>query len=260
MALSKTHPAKNFDSGRLSHAYIAPGGCAEMIAMAAVCSGSGAKPCMRCAHCNKASHGIHPDITTVSKPENKREIVVEQIRELKRDVIVVPNEAEKKAYIIDGADLMNASAQNAFLQILEEPPAHAVFVLKTGAPDKLLPTVRSRCVELRADSLAEAPDASSAGSADGFFTALRRGNASLAAFMFQLEKLDKEQFSAFLAAARIQAAEELKAAAARGEPAMCETLSRAERILADASEYLALNVGVGHISGMICAVVLTPTP
>jgi len=256
MALTESSHPTNFDSGRLSHAYIAAGGNAEMVAMATVCSGNGAKPCMDCTHCRKASHGIHPDIMIIVKPENKREILVEQIRELKKDVIVVPNEARKKAYIVNDADLMNDNAQNAFLQILEEPPSHAVFILKSDAPDKLLPTVRSRCVELKAGIDAEVPDATSAEIADRFFTALGQGKTSLAAFMFQLEKLDKEQFSAFLSTSRRQAAEELKAATLRGEIAKCETLSHAELILAEASEFLDFNVGVGHISGLICATMI----
>ena len=246
------HPL-NFDSERLSHAYVVAGSFADTLAMAAVCSGRGARPCMECAHCNKASHGRHPDIMTISKPANKREILVEQIRELKRDVIVVPNEAEKKAYIIDGADLMNVNAQNAFLQILEEPPSHAVFILQSDAPDKLLPTVRSRCVELKTRVEEEAQDAAAVDAANGFFNALRQGNASLMAFSFQLDKLNKAQFSAFLARSREQAAEELKAALARGEMELCEAISRAERVFAEAGGFLDLNVGVGHISGFICA-------
>ena len=263
MPLSEPSHPENFDSGRLSHAYIAAGSFAETLAMAAVCSGSASKPCMTCVHCKKAANSIHPDITIVGKPENKREILIEQIRHLKRDVIIVPNEAEKKAYVIDGADLMNDNAQNAFLQILEEPPPHVVFVLKTDSPDKLLPTVRSRCVEIKNAIVKDAPDAETINYANDFLTALKQGNASLAAFMFQLEKLDKMQFSSFLAASRELAAEELRQAATVGETALCETLSKTERVLALADEFLEFNVGVGHISGLICAslmVISDPRP
>ena len=244
-----------FDSGRLSHAYIVSGGMAKTLAMATVCSGNGKKPCMECVHCNKSLRGVHPDISIIDRLENKREIVVDQIRGLKRDVIVVPNESEKKAYIINNADMMNINAQNAFLRILEEPPEHAVFILETDTAAELLPTVRSRCVELKSIIEGMPPSTAIIDMTDEFFSALRRGNAALVEFMFRLETLDKDQFTAFIAAAREQAAEELKTALIeeRGKEERGNTLSRAERVLEKAGEYLDFNVSTGHISGMICA-------
>jgi len=257
MPFSETHPPMNFDSGRLSHAYIAAGSFADVLARAAVCSGSGSRPCNVCAHCNKASRGIHPDITTIGKTENKREIIVEQIRGLKRDVIIVPNESDKKVYIINDADTMNINAQNAFLRILEEPPGHSVFILRTNAPDKLLPTVRSRCVELKS-AVKETPPISAAAAemANAFFSAIQHGTISLTEFMFKLDKLDKEQISEFITAARKQASEDTKMAVNRGETATCKALLHAEQTLAQANEYLEFNVGVGHISGLICAAMM----
>ena len=248
----------NFDGNKLSHAYIVSGDIADTLAMAAVCSGGGEKPCMNCIHCSKASRGIHPDIAIIDKRENKREIVIEQIREIKRDVIVVPNESEKKAYIINNAELMNANAQNAFLRILEEPPSHAVFILRTDFPAELLPTVRSRCVELKFRIDDSPADATILDIVSDFFSAMRLGNDSLIEFMYQLERLDKEQLAGFLTAARGQAAAELKAStlkagAADSDTAEREYLSRAERVLAKAGEFLDFNVSVGHISGLICA-------
>ena len=241
-----------FDGERLSHAYIAGGGMADAIAMAAVCSGKGARPCMGCAHCGKASRGVHTDITVIDKLEGKREILVEQIRELKRDVIVVPGEAAKKAYIINSAETMNKAAQNAFLQMLEEPPSHAVFILRTENPAALLRTVRSRCVELKARPDAGSGEAGAEGVAAGFFSALEGGNVELARFMFRLEKMDREEFAAFLGAARGQAAEMLRAAPAKTSIPR-DVLARSERVLFRAGEYLDLNVGSGHIAGMLIA-------
>ena len=258
----------NINSDRLSHAYIVEGGLADALAMAVVCSGQGkAKPCLNCAHCDKAARRIHPDVTFVDKLADKREIVIEQIRELKKDVIVVPNEADKKAYLINDADLMNRNAQNAFLQILEEPPKHAVFILKTDNPAELLPTVRSRCVHLKARAEIEHTIADGAASTNAasdmaakFITALQGGNARIAAFMFQLEKLDKDVLSGFIEAAREQIACELKPASSEAVPpsdrknkASPEKLAQAERTLVKAREMLDLNVSAGHISGMICA-------
>ena len=249
---------------RLSHAYIAGGGVADVIAAAAVCSGSGARPCMACAHCGKASRGVHPDVFTLEKLPDKREIVVDQIRELKKDVIVIPCEARKKAYIISDADLMNTSAQNAFLQVLEEPPSHAVFILKTDNPAQLLPTVRSRCVELKAAGGSDAviADGAKQGCADivdGFYSAIDSGSLALTKFMFRLEKLEKDAFTEFLTIARDQSSVRLKALACEiGMPEpeknkRCMKLSRCEELLVRAGEMLDLNVNTGHISGMLCA-------
>ena len=255
------------DGGRLSHAYIANGTQADMIAMAAVCSGRGMKPCMNCIHCGKVSRQVHPDVITIEKLQDKREIAVDQIREIKKDVIVIPCESDKKVYIVNDADLMNRNAQNAFLQLLEEPPAHAVFVLKTENPSQLLPTVRSRCVEVKTRiepdpeyRVAEDQDAGNRGAADlghEFFPALKSGNASLVALMFRLEKLDKDHFAAFLAAARKQASEELSGCTGGGSGIPGPVVSRAERLLIKAGEMLDLNVNTGHISGMICANLLS---
>jgi hypothetical protein len=195
----------------------------------------------------------------VDKLPDKREILIEQIRELKKDVIVVPNEAKKKAYIIYNADSMNANAQNAFLQILEEPPAHAVFILCTENSIALLPTVRSRCIDIKAGKEADTSGSVAADTsdiADAFLKALECGNAALTAFMFRLDKLDKNAFSAFLAAARGLVAARLRAAASGGIETTNDLFSRTERILVKAGEMLDLNVSPVHISGMICASLL----
>lgn len=239
---------------RLSHAYIASGALADALAMAVVCSGTGAsRPCMNCKHCGKASRRIHPDIAFIDKYPDKQIINVDQIRELKQDAFIIPIESEKKAYIINNADLMNASAQNAFLQILEEPPSHSVFILSTENPTMLLPTVRSRCVPLTASPSREAPDTLSGEMADEFFSALEKGNVPLAAFMFRLEKLDKAQFAGFIEAARGRAITKLRDAST-GESAIHQKiLAKAEETLIKAGEMLDLNVNTGHISGLICA-------
>ena len=257
MSSNDANPLINIDGDRMSHAYIVGGGQTDALAMAAVCSGHGSKkPCMACTSCNKASRHIHPDITVIDKQSDKREIVVDQIRKLKKDVIIVPTESEKKAYIINDAELMNINAQNAFLQILEEPPSHAMFILSTETPAALLPTVRSRCVELKARFEAQEPDSVAAEMANELFSAMERGNISLAKFMFRLEKLDKDMFGKFLNTAQEQAAMRLRGAvnAVSGVPR--ETIALTGRTLGKAKDMLDLNVNVGHISGLICATLI----
>ena len=142
-----------FDSMRLSHAYIAGGDMAEILAMAAVCSGGGARPCRSCLHCDKASRGLHPDIVRVDPLGSKRDISVDQIRELKKDAYLIPGEASMKAFIIN-ADAASVASQNILLKILEEPPANTIFIMQTDNPATLLPTVRSRYIEMKARSAA----------------------------------------------------------------------------------------------------------
>jgi len=242
------------DNGRLSHAYIAAPSLAESIAMAAVCSAqSGAKPCKICINCSKASRGIHPDIIYMHKPDGKREIVVDQIRDLKKNSIVVPNDADKKVYVVKDANLMNDKAQNACLQLLEEPPSHAVFILSTESPAALLDTIRSRCVELKSPPQPDTANHQADAIADEFFTALESGNMALASFMFTLEKLDKDAMSNFLACAKAQTALRLKTAGNGTQGIMHKKLSKAGLLLTKAGEMLDFNVASGHISGMLCA-------
>lgn len=151
----------------LSHAYIVASQSEEArnravleIAGAAVCSGSGMKPCGTCRDCRKVRAGVHPDIIHVrretdDKGKQKREIRVDQVREMTGQAQIMPNEADGKAFIIHEAETMNPNAQNALLKLLEEPPKGVVLILSTEAPAMLLPTIRSRCIELNVNQ--EAP-------------------------------------------------------------------------------------------------------
>ena len=135
----------------LSHAYLITGGggdsraaFAGRLAAAYLCEGD-APPCGRCRACRKVGKGSHPDLSRTAPPPDKAEITVEQIRSLRADAYVRPNEGRRKVYVIDPADAMNPAAQNALLKVLEEGPAYAAFLLVSDRPGKLLDTVRSRC-------------------------------------------------------------------------------------------------------------------
>ena len=135
----------------LSHAYLITGGggdsravFAGRLAAAYLCEGD-APPCGRCRACRKVGKGSHPDLSRTAPPPDKAEITVEQIRGLRADAYVRPNEGRRKVYVIDPADAMNPAAQNALLKVLEEGPAYAAFLLVSDRPGKLLDTVRSRC-------------------------------------------------------------------------------------------------------------------
>ena len=152
----------------LSHAYIAASLSEEVrnrtvnvLAAAAVCAADNNQPCGVCRDCRKASNGVHPDIIHISretddKGKQKKEIRVDQVREMIGQAQIMPNEANGKAFVIHEAELMNTQAQNALLKLLEEPPRGVVLILSTATPTMLLETVRSRCVELTAND--DAPE------------------------------------------------------------------------------------------------------
>ena len=139
----------------LSHAYILSGAegsgrhtLARLLAMGMLCTSQGERPCGRCGPCGKVFRGIHPDVSVISGPGERKPIAVDQVRALRSDAYIRPNEGERKIYLLEGADQMNASAQNAMLKLLEEGPAYAVFFLLANNSGGLLQTVRSRCEEL----------------------------------------------------------------------------------------------------------------
>lgn len=143
------------EEGRgLSHAYIISGPAgsgrhtlARILAAAMMCTGKN-HPCGQCAPCKKVFGNIHPDVNIISGSSESKPISVDQIRALRSDAHIRPNEGERKVYLLEGADQMNTSAQNAMLKLLEEGPSYAAFFLLAENSGGLLQTVRSRCEEL----------------------------------------------------------------------------------------------------------------
>jgi DNA polymerase III delta prime subunit len=206
------------DSERIPHACLICASSAEAaldkareLASRAVCSGTGLlKPCGACRDCRKVAAGIHPDVITLTraaddKGRQKQNITVDQIRALSADAIVLPNEAKRKVYIIDGAETMNPAAQNAALKLLEEPPAHVVFLLCTQRPMQLLETVRSRCamVKLKGAEDEAGPDEAAMELAAGYLKAVNtRDEAQIFRWCAQNEGIDAQTMGDFLTALR----------------------------------------------------------
>lgn len=141
----KTRLCSMIDEGRLPHAIVIEGPpgsgkktLARIIAKVAACTGDNA-PCGNCSSCLAEDN---PDITTVV-PE-KAEIRVADIRTVRNDAYILPNQSKKRVFIIPEAQNMNAQAQNALLKVLEEPPDSAMFILTCEYTRQLLPTVVSR--------------------------------------------------------------------------------------------------------------------
>ena len=140
--------------GHISHFYLLSGPegsgkktLARLLSAAILCRSSGPRPCMECIACRKVLDGNHPDCITVDDPE-KKTVTVKMVREAREDMFIRPNESDHKIYLIPRAQEMRMEAQNALLKVLEEPPKYGVFLLLTDNPDKMLPTIRSRCTEL----------------------------------------------------------------------------------------------------------------
>ena len=143
---------------RVSHFYLISGPAgsgkktlARLLAAAILCKGRD-RPCGVCGPCRKAMKDEHPDFITVTDPEHKN-VAVKIVRQVRDDVFIRPNESDYKIYLI--AQDLGLEGQNALLKILEEPPKYGVFMLLTDNPEKLLPTVRSRCTELALTAVPE---------------------------------------------------------------------------------------------------------
>ena len=152
----KQNLVKSLHSGRISHFYLISGPqgsgkktLAQLLGQAILCQGRD-KPCGSCPACRKVLHHNHPDFITVTDPEHKN-VAVKIVRDIREDVFIRPNEADFKVYLFP-QDL-GIEGQNALLKILEEPPSYGVFLLLTDNPEKILPTVRSRCTELKMQAL-----------------------------------------------------------------------------------------------------------
>ena len=143
-------------SGRSSHAYLFRGGAgagkrliANTLAKALQCEGE-KRPCDSCKSCHAFNHGNHPDVIYFQPLKNGKTYTIEDVREqLLETVDLKPFQYEKKIYIIEKADTLNIQSQNALLKTLEEPPAHAVFLLLAERAEAFLPTILSRVVVMK---------------------------------------------------------------------------------------------------------------
>jgi len=116
------------------------------VARALLCE-TGADGCGHCAPCGRVERGLHPDVMVI-QPETAA-IKIEQVRTLVREIASGPFEGRARAFVVDDAHAMTEQAQNSLLKSLEEPAPTSHVLLVTGAPQALLPTIRSRCQVLR---------------------------------------------------------------------------------------------------------------
>ncbi len=141
------------EQGRVGHAYLFSGPrgvgkttTARLIAMTANCSGPLPKPCGECPSCLSVRAGTHPDVVEIDAASNNS---VDDVRDLREKVSLASMHGGKKIYILDEAHMMSRAAFNALLKTLEEPPSHVIFILATTEPEKIIPTILSRCQHYR---------------------------------------------------------------------------------------------------------------
>jgi DNA polymerase III subunit delta' len=142
-------------NGRLHHAYlfIGPDGIGKRtlalaLAQAIHCGELETDFCGRCSACRAIQTGNHADVRVLEPLPNKKDITIQQVRELEKALSLRSFSGRRKIAIIDPATLMNWPAQNALLKTLEEPPPGCLLILVTSNAGGLLPTVRSRAFAL----------------------------------------------------------------------------------------------------------------
>ncbi|MDC0827412.1 DNA polymerase III subunit gamma/tau [Faecalitalea cylindroides] len=134
---------------RIAHAYLFCGprgtgktSIAKIFAKMLNCEDESNKPCGKCTNCKMVQNGSHPDIIEIDAASNNG---VDEVRNLIDKVKYAPMQGKYKVYIIDEVHMMTTGAFNALLKTIEEPPAHVVFILATTEPNKVIPTIISRC-------------------------------------------------------------------------------------------------------------------
>lgn len=142
---------KQCAEGRVSHAYLFCGtrgtgktSAAKILAKAVNCEHPvDGNPCNECASCRSIDNGSATDVLEIDAASNNR---VDNVRDLRDEVVYPPSVLKKRVYIIDEVHMLTDSAFNALLKTLEEPPEYVVFVLATTELNELPPTIISRCI------------------------------------------------------------------------------------------------------------------
>lgn len=137
----------------LSHAFLFTGpkglgktSAARIVAKIVNCENKkGLEPCNKCEQCISTAEGRNFDVLEIDAASNRG---IDEIRDLREKIRLAPMKASKKVYIIDEVHMLTAEAFDALLKTLEEPPAHAIFILCTTEPHKVPPTIVSRCVHI----------------------------------------------------------------------------------------------------------------
>lgn len=198
----KEHFQKAIETNHVSHAYILTGeagmgrkSLANAFAMTLLCEKGKSEPCMACHACKQVMSANHPDLIYVTH-EKTASIGVDDIREqINNTILIRPYSSYYKIYIVDEAEKMTIQAQNALLKTIEEPPSYAIIMLLTTNQEAFLPTILSRCIQLKLkplkDSVVKSYLTGSFGIKDTkaeIYAAFARGNLGKAIYLASSEE------------------------------------------------------------------------
>ena len=260
--------------GTLSHALLLTGGgdlsgLARFAAAAYECTSAQGRPCGVCPDCRKAFRDVHPDIVTV-RDETHKLLSADAVRGIRSDAWIRPNEGARKVYIFPDCALLTPQDQNILLKVVEEGPAYAAFVFCAETPSVILQTLRSRCIELKAQPAEAATRPAGAMRGEELCQRIMDGRGAVAELCTRLEgdkkKFTKEDLRDILTWCREAFAAALFLTYGRPAPpeyrriasALAERMSR--KRLASALDIMETyyrdcntNVGLGHVLGALAA-------
>ena len=143
-------------SGKTSHAYgfFGPRGIGkkrlvDFFVQALLCNENVGIPCGRCRNCILFTHGNHTDVYKVVKDAEEKNIGIEKMREMREKIYLTPSISNRNIAVVYDAHSLSADAQNSILKVLEEPPKSAIIIVVADFTDSLLPTLRSRLLNIR---------------------------------------------------------------------------------------------------------------
>lgn len=151
---AKQYFLKVLPTRQLSHSYIFEGPYgigkktfAMELVKTLLCSTEGTEPCNACNSCHMLKHESHPDLITIKK--DKKTTKIDDVRAAINELNTKPYQSSYKILIVQEAHTLTQEAQNALLKTIEEPPSYAIIILVCENIEKLLPTIKSRCINIR---------------------------------------------------------------------------------------------------------------
>lgn len=217
-----------------------------MLSRRYVCTqGNPDQACGSCVNCHKVDQWIHPDV--IQAGWGDKPATVEQVRTLRSDAYILPNEAKRKVYLIDQADQMHHGGLNALLKLLEEGPSYGAFLLLCQQEALLLPTIRSRCehIRLTGEAISDPKQVEQATSL--LSLAIHGDELAWTEYCIGLEKLSRDDWSGLLE-------ECLRQLLHLPQPDLSQSLlvSMAD-LLQEICASLTFNLGSGHVAGWLAA-------
>lgn len=168
-------------AGQVSHAYLIEGDAdsgkmefAKEFIKALLCEEAPGDGCGSCVDCRKVDHDMHEDVIFAEGIGKTGSVLDEEIEEVQRHLMSKPN-GKRNIAVIPAADTMTLKAQNRFLKTLEEPAPGTVIILLTDKRERLIPTIRSRCVSFLLDNSEYDPEQESARQAEKICTMILEG-------------------------------------------------------------------------------------